>query len=288
MLRLFACYNNQLNLLSKLKIVSVIIPMFNAERSIIQTLDSVREQTYTGLFEILVINDGSTDNSVALVESYKQQFERMDIQLIHQSNQGVSIARNNGLVIAKGTYIALLDADDEWLVDKTKNQIKVIESNETEVDLLGTLRNGKPLLLPYKLNNKNLAEVTLKKLLIRNELQPSTVLFKRKVLENTGYFNPKQSHAEDVDYWMRATLHNKLYILGEDLLLADGGKRSFGSSGLSANLKAMSKGYLNNIKRLRQAKRISLGALYFYSLLYRFKYIVLLTRTSYYSAIDKK
>lgn len=261
--------------------------MFNAEASIVQTLSSVRNQTYEGPFEVFVINDGSADTSLALVDNYRQKFPEMDIRVINQKNSGVSTARNKGLELAKGEYIALLDADDEWLENKTTRQLAIMDRN-TEIDLLGTLRNANPILLPYRLNEQNLAEVTLKKLLIRNELQPSTVIFKRKVLENTGYFNAEQSHAEDVDYWMRATLQNNLYVLGEDLLIAGGGKRSFGFSGLSSNLKAMRNGYLNNIKRLHNANRIGLGAIFFYTLLYHFKYLVLLIRNTYYKAVDEK
>lgn len=262
--------------------------MYNAENSIIQALNSIRNQVYYNRFEVIVINDGSTDDSLALVENYRLQFQEMEIKIINQENQGVSAARNKGLEIAKGEYIALLDADDEWLENKTVRQLAVLEQKSIKIDLLGTLRNGNPILPPYKLNSKNLAEVTLKKLLIRNELQPSTVIFKSKILENTGYFNADQSHAEDVDFWMRATLHNKLYVLGEDLLLAGGGKRSFGSSGLSANLKAMRNGYLNNIKRLYKSNRISLVTFYACILFYHFKYIVLLIRNIYYKAKGEK
>lgn len=262
--------------------------MYNAEESIIKTLDSIRNQDYEGEFEIIVINDGSTDQSKKCVENYQSKYSNLNIQLLDQPNQGVSIARNRGLKVVTGKYIALLDADDEWLKNKTTRQIQILENKELQVDLIGSLRNGNPLLPPYRLDNRNLAEVNLKKLLIRNELQPSTVIFNRKLLGNTGYFNPSQCHAEDVDYWMRATLHNKLFILGEDLLFAGGGKRSFGSSGLSANLKAMTRGYINNINRLYEAGRISKLALFFYSIFYRFKYLVLLTRTSYYNLLGKK
>src|SRR5690625_7195705 len=179
--------------------ISVIIPMYNAEKSIVQALDSIRNQTYDAKFEIIVINDGSTDSSKSLIEEYQQKNPEIDLIIINQNNQGVSVARNKGLEIAKGEWIALLDADDEWNADKTEKQMKVLKNQSLSIDLLGTLRNNNPILWPYKHDANNLAEVTFKKLLIRNELQPSTVIFNIKHLKNTDIFEITQSHAEDVE-----------------------------------------------------------------------------------------
>ena len=87
--------------------------------------------------------------------------------------------------------------------------------------------------------------------------KPSTVVFKRKILENTGFFNDDQRHAEDLNYWMKISQNNTMYILNESLLIADGGKRTFGVSGLSANLSAMEEGFQRNIKEMYAAKRIN-------------------------------
>lgn len=89
--------------------ISVVIPLYNKEKSIASTLQTVLNQTFTD-YEIVIVNDGSTDNSVTEVE--KVQDDR--IRLIHQQNAGVSAARNRGIEEAKGELIAFLDADDEW------------------------------------------------------------------------------------------------------------------------------------------------------------------------------
>ena len=89
--------------------ISVVIPLYNKEKSVASTLRTVLNQTFTD-YEIVIVNDGSTDNSVAEVE--KVQDDR--IRLIHQQNAGVSAARNRGIKEAKGDLIAFLDADDEW------------------------------------------------------------------------------------------------------------------------------------------------------------------------------
>ncbi|MDR2206774.1 MAG: glycosyltransferase, partial [Flavobacteriaceae bacterium] len=198
--------------------ISVIIPMYNAEKTIIKALDSVKKQT-DGIqdFEIIVINDGSTDESKSLIDNYIQNNPEMNILLLNQTNGGVSRARNAGLKIAKGNYIALLDADDEWLPEKIQTQINYFENEKINIDFLATVRNNHKILFPYKIKN-NLAEITFKKLLIRNEAQPSTVIFKKKILENTGYFDENQRYAEDVNFWMRISLKNKMYILNENLV----------------------------------------------------------------------
>lgn len=89
--------------------ISIVIPLYNKEKSIASTLQTVLNQTFSD-YEIVIVNDGSTDNSVAEVE--KVQDSR--VRLIHQQNAGVSVARNRGVEEAKGELIAFLDADDEW------------------------------------------------------------------------------------------------------------------------------------------------------------------------------
>src|SRR5690625_5158520 len=155
--------------------ISVIIPMYNAEKSIVQALDSIRNQTYDAKFEIIVINDGSTDSSQSLIEEYQQKHPEIDLIIINQKNQRVSVARNKGLEIAKGEWIALMDEDDEWKANQNAKEMKVLRFQSLSTDLSGTLRNINPILWPYKPDANNLAEVTIKKLLIRNELQPSAV-----------------------------------------------------------------------------------------------------------------
>lgn len=89
--------------------ISIVIPLYNKEKQIAATLRSVFAQTYTD-YEIIVVNDGSTDNSATVVESLHDS----RIRLIHQTNAGVSAARNLGISEARGEYISFLDADDEW------------------------------------------------------------------------------------------------------------------------------------------------------------------------------
>lgn len=255
--------------------ISVIIPMFNAEHTIIKALDSVRNQNYDlKQFELIIINDGSTDRSGRLAENYSDTHPELNIKIINRENGGVSKARNAGLKAATGDYIAFLDSDDEWLPQKTARQMEFLQNEALNVDFISSLRNSEKIWFPYKVNVLNLAEITLKKLLIRVDGQTSTALFKRKVLENTGFFDEKQRYSEDANYWMKISKNNSMYILGEELVYTGGGKRSFGASGLSANLLEMEKGIQKNLREMYQLKRISYFEYVLFFIFSKLKYMV--------------
>lgn len=103
--------------------ISVVIPLYNKESQIAKTLRTVLCQTFQD-FEIVIVNDGSTDNSVSEVEKISDS----RIRLINQANAGVSAARNKGIEEARGEYVALLDADDEWFPDYLATQMQLAET----------------------------------------------------------------------------------------------------------------------------------------------------------------
>ncbi|HPP08870.1 MAG TPA: glycosyltransferase family A protein, partial [bacterium] len=104
--------------------VSVIVPVYNAERFIGETLRSVLCQTYKDI-EVIVVDDGSTDHSVEVIKKYNDP----RIMLIRQQNRGVSAARNTGIKSSNGKFIALLDHDDLWLAEKIEKQMILFEKN---------------------------------------------------------------------------------------------------------------------------------------------------------------
>lgn len=270
------------------KKISVIIPMYNAESTIIRALNSIKNQTISKeKLEIIIINDGATDNSKTTVQKFIKENPNLTIILLHQENKGVSAARNAGLRIATGDFIALLDADDEWLPNKTERQLTYLKEQNPKMDFIASRFNDKKLLFPYATTEK-LSWATFRKLLFRNEILPSTVIFKRNIIEDNLFFDENQRYAEDVHYWLRLSQKYKLCILNENLVTAGGGKRSFGVSGLSANLKAMAKGFQKNLKDMYLAKRISFVEWQAYMLLYHAKYHVLRWRTWYHKNISKR
>lgn len=225
----------------KNNMVSIIIPLYNAEDSILKCLDSVARQTFSGEMEILVINDGSTDNSLELVEKYAAN-TLLNLKIFSQENKGVSGARNLGLREAKGEYIALLDSDDEWILEKLSIQLECF-NNHPKYSFLGGL------IYEPKLNNKDIiSEIKLKDLIFKNYFQPSTVIFKKEVLQHVGYFDESQNYAEEGNYFYRVANKYKCGLINQKVVIYGQGKVGFGVSGLSANLKEMEKGELRNLR----------------------------------------
>lgn len=253
--------------------ISVIIPVYNAEKSIEKSLISIKNQTWEGVFEIILVNDGSSDRSKTIIENYQQNHQDQNIILINQENRGVSKARNAAMKIAQGDYIALLDSDDEWLPEKTEKQMKFLENQN--IDFISSLWNNENITFPYKLQPPNkLVKITLKKLLFKITGQTSTAIFKRKIFENTGFFDENQNYSEDANYWMRISEKNQMYLLPEKLVIAGNGKKSFGFSGLSANLKEMEKGIQKNIWEMYQTKRINFPEYLFYFVISKLKFAI--------------
>ena len=255
--------------------ISVIIPVYNAEKSIEKCLSSIKNQTWKGDFEIIVVNDGSADKSSEIIEKFRENHLDLNIQVVNQENGGVSKARNTGLKISKGNYIALLDADDEWYPEKIEKQMKIFQSTDTKIDFLTSLWNRERITFPYQIEERNnLVKITLRKLLLKITGQTSTALFRRTVLDNTGYFDENQNYSEDANYWLRVSENNSMYLLPEILVQAGNGKKGFGQTGLSANLNEMEKGIQKNILEMYQMKRINTLEYFFYLVISKLKYFL--------------
>lgn len=258
---------------------SVIIPMYNAENTIIKALDSVRQQScYNYISEIIVINDGSLDLSLILVERYKTTYQELPLIIINKTNEGVSSARNIGMRIAQGEWIALLDADDQWVPDKIQKQVDVLQRN-LDIDFLGGNINEKVLsILGRKI--KTLYKASIYDLCIKVFPQTSTAVFKRSIYETIGGYDEKQKYGEDVNYFMKICESYNYYHLPVQLVCYGDDKRGFGMSGLSANLKEMHKGSVKNIKELKNKHIISRSFYWFLRLFYSLKYMrrILITK----------
>jgi glycosyltransferase involved in cell wall biosynthesis len=116
------------------ELVSVIIPAYNRASTIIRAIDSVLNQTYK-IFEIIIVDDGSLDNTKQLVESIKDK--RM-VYIKHPRNEGGAAARNTGIKVAKGQYIAFLDSDDEWLPEKIEKQLNLFRKLDNSFGVVYT------------------------------------------------------------------------------------------------------------------------------------------------------
>lgn len=245
--------------------------MYNAQDTIVRAVKSVLNQTYSGLIEIIVINDGSIDQSVYILDDYIKKNQIKNIKIINKKNGGVSSARNTGLKIASGKWIALLDSDDRWLSEKLEKQMQVLQEN-IEIDFLGCGRNNEGLSILGKKIDK-IHKATVKELLLKMYPQTSTVVFKRKLFEQYGGYNENMTHAEDGDLWVRYCANSNFYYIPDSLVVTGEGKPSFGYSGLSANLKAMYIGNLCIIKDAHKNKLIGTFSFYLFYLFYIMKYL---------------
>ncbi|KOP27852.1 glycosyl transferase family A [Hapalosiphon sp. MRB220] len=179
--------------------VSVIIPAYNAMTYLPETLESVFRQTFTD-FEVLIINDGSSDNIVQWVSELTDS----RLQLISQANQGVSAARNTGIAHAQGEYIAFLDADDLWEPTKLEKQVHCLD-NDSTVGLAHTWtllidreghQTGK--LLITQLEGDVWTQIVQK-----NTVVTSSVMIRATCLKTVGEFDRELNYCEDNDLWIR-------------------------------------------------------------------------------------
>jgi len=261
--------------------VSVIIPMYNSEKTILRAIESIKYQSNIEIVdEILIIDDGSTDNSNELVRNYIKENQEMPLVLLGKKNGGVSSARNFGMLKSNGDWIAFLDSDDEWSFDKLAIQKKLILDNP-EIDFLGGPFNEKPLRILFKSIN-GLHKATTKEMCFKNYPQPSTVIFKKSIYEKIGGFDETQKYAEDGNYFVKICNQFNLYYYPQLLIVYDRGKRAFGTSGLSSNLRKMHQGNVKNIEEFLTLGIISWEYYIFLRLYYYLKFIrrVLITHLS--------
>ena len=159
--------------------VSVLVPFFNRPTETIRAVKSVLAQTYNN-YEIILINDGSNVD-INEVFSFCANYE--NIKIINQENQGPASARNHGIKIAQGLYIAFLDSDDEWMNDKLDKQIKYMISNKlsfshTSYKIINELNNSKKIIESGKINYK------FPSIAFHNKIATPTVIFKKSLILN--------------------------------------------------------------------------------------------------------
>lgn len=181
--------------------VSVIIPTHNRGKFLRRTIDSVLKQTYKK-YEIIVVDDGSTDNTREIVQTYGKK-----VRYIYQKNAGPSAARNKGIKNARGKYIAFLDSDDEFLPDKLKIQMKYLEEHPKCSFLYSYYYNvdkkGRVLKLREPKKCKKKSELRFLLLTKVFTVRTSTVVVKKEVFEEVGYFNEDYPYSQDWDMWLR-------------------------------------------------------------------------------------
>jgi glycosyltransferase involved in cell wall biosynthesis len=223
--------------------ISVVIPLYNSGESAILAINSALNQSLP-CHEIIVINDGSTDDSLLRVSS---KFGNLcNVKIFSIENKGAAGARNYGILKSNSDYIAFLDSDDLWLPRKLEIQMNYLLA-DPELSLVGALTNMKNFLSHKALKPNPFIDISLRDLLFKNYFQTSTVVVDSYIIKSVGGFPEGRRHAEEGDLFMRIASKFKCILINEVLVDYSGGKRGFGSSGLSSNLWAMEFGELQNI-----------------------------------------
>ncbi|NJB35387.1 glycosyltransferase family 2 protein [Croceivirga sp. JEA036] len=191
--------------------ISVVIPLYNKAHTIVNTLHSVLKQTFTS-FEVIIVNDGSTDNSVQVIQEYSNDKR---IRIINQNNQGVSVARNNGVAKAKYKFIAFLDGDDEWLPQYLENMVSAIQQfpNAGMYCCAGFIRNGKKTVtrLAQKYADK-IVEIDFFENPHVFLHTSATIISREKFFKTTGFPNGLKRNEDFALFFQFAMLYKVIYV----------------------------------------------------------------------------
>ena len=199
--------------MTKVSLVSVIIPAYNSQRFLTSAIKSVLDQTFQD-FELIVVDDGSTDSTPDIISSYGDQLVG-----IRTANRGPSAARNRGIAAASGAYIALLDSDDTWSAEFLSEQVSHLETNPEVAlvfaDMRVELRDGGTAASYFELRGytptaKGRFMYTAVDVFRKNILATSTVVMRREIAESAGLFDETIGGGEDWDLWLRIAARAKI------------------------------------------------------------------------------
>lgn len=214
-------------------LVSVIMPAYNSENYIKSAIDSVLAQTY-GNFELILINDCSTDSTLDIMNEYAKKDARITV-VSNKVNSGVSFSRNRTIMMSEGEYVAFIDSDDIWAPEKLEKQLELIASNPDAVLVYtasGFIKHDGSkidfiLHVPEKISRKELLK--------QNIISCSSVLVKRSCIE--GVKMPDDRMHEDFATWLKILKSEKYaYGIDEPLLIYRISKNSKSSNKLKAAL----------------------------------------------------
>jgi len=226
------------------KLVSVIIPTYNRAKIIKKSIDSVLAQTYQDI-EIIIVDDGSKDNTKELIESLNNP----KIKYFYQENAGASAARNTGIKNASGQFIAFLDSDDVWLSEKLEKQLDVFKNNENIDIVYSGFKWIEETGDKYEINRfKNYkTKKEFAKFLLCNMLPICPiVMIKKSVFDNIGVFDENLIVAEDWEFCLRALPHHNFYYIDEVLTHFYRNNKSLSAT---ADIEKMKKTHLDVLER---------------------------------------
>jgi glycosyltransferase involved in cell wall biosynthesis len=246
--------------------ISVIVPAYNAERTILETLTSVQQQTFSD-FELIVINDGSTDQTLELLNTVNDR----RLKIFSYPNGGLSVARNRGITQATGEFIAFLDADDLWTVDKLELQLTAFQQHP-EAGVVYSWNyymdeEGKSCCEPDEpilFTGNVYAHLLVGNFIVNG----SNCLIRRQAIESVGEFDPEVAGAADWDYWLRLAARWSFVVVPKPQVYYRGSSRS-----MSANVEFMERCNLRVIEKGFQAAPLEMQSLKNQSLANTYRYL---------------
>ena len=199
--------------------VSVIIPTYNRAQRLGKAIDSVLAQSHQD-FELIVVDDGSEDNTDELIENYNS-----DIVYIRQENSGAAAARNRGIEKARYNLLAFLDSDDWFAENKLKTQIQAMNRNPScLISHTNEIwyRNGQ--ILNQKLKHRKSSGDIFAQSLELCAVGMSTIMIHKEIFDRYGFFDEGYPCCEDYEFWLRISAEEKFLLVEESLTLKDGGR----------------------------------------------------------------
>ena len=208
--------------------ISVIIPLYNGSLLITRCLDSVFKQKGKFDLEVIVIDDGSTDNSIEIVKKYPQ-----NITLINQENSGPAVARNKGIELAKGKYLAFLDADDYWLPEFLLKTTEFMENHfavGVSVGQIHKIIGKKDTVFPEIINQQSNQKLNSELIVDffdfwskHNHICTGSALMKTDIVKITGGQRQDLRIAEDLEFWAYLATYGQWGFITRVLFVSDGG-----------------------------------------------------------------
>lgn len=224
--------------------LSVIIPAYNAEAFIVDTVNSALNQTFQDL-EVIVIDDGSKDGTLTALEPFGNR-----IRVHQQANGGVAKARNTGVALAKGEWIAFLDADDLWLPDKLEKQLSIPSVPMSYTDRLNIGERGDLPERQSDLTPMPGGDLFVPLMREGNFITNTSVLMRRALFEQLGGFYTGLNGTEDWDLWIRVAERHHIGVVAEPLV-----KYRFHGGSISRNYERMSRERTQVIARALDLER---------------------------------
>lgn len=197
--------------------ISIIIPTWNSEKTLRATIKSCLNQTLEP-FEVLVCDDGSTDNSKKVVEDIN---DPRVIWVPHQHTGTPAIPRNNGMRVSSGDWIAFCDSDDEWLPEKLEKQIQYLSKSKNKAVCTNAIIKINENITSKKMLNFKKSNISTDNLIWNNNIICSSVIINKSIYNKIGGFPEDTKYAgfEDYVYWLKVSTETDLSFLDENLVI---------------------------------------------------------------------